>query len=294
LRRKIIADEFRECQQERVQSLLMVGLTDVVITLAPAQRARSTLYLLQTVWTFTGKPGMHVRIGAAARRVMLDTRCAAAIRNRMRITLVHALKHSIAPIEASFARLWPDARLMNLLDDSLSADLARDGRLTEAMTGRFLSIGRYAASTDADAILFTCSAFGPCIEAVAREHAPMPVLKPNAAMIEQAAARGRKIGLLSTFAPTLASMPPEFPRSIEIVPKLAAGALAALDRGDRAEHDRLVAEASRELRGCDLIALAQYSMAPAAALVAEASGLPVLTTPDSAVLKLKELLAVAG
>jgi hypothetical protein len=33
----------------------------------------------------------------------------------MRVTLVHTLKHSIAPIEASFARLWPDARLMNLL-----------------------------------------------------------------------------------------------------------------------------------------------------------------------------------
>ena len=40
----------------------------------------------------------------------------------MRITLIHALKHSIVPIEASFARLWPDAILMNLLDDSLSAD----------------------------------------------------------------------------------------------------------------------------------------------------------------------------
>ena len=61
----------------------------------------------------------------------------------------------------------------------------------------------------------------------------MPVLKPNEAMIEQAAARGRKIGLLSTFAPTLASMPPEFPPSVELVPKLAEGALAALDRGDR-------------------------------------------------------------
>jgi hypothetical protein len=97
--------------------------------------------------------------------------------------------------------------------------------------------------------------------------------------------------LLSTFAPTLASMPREFPRSVEIVPKLVTGALAALDRGARAEHDRLVAEASRELRDCDLIALAQYSMAPAAALVADASGLPVLTTPDSAVLKLKEFLA---
>jgi aspartate/glutamate racemase len=212
----------------------------------------------------------------------------------MRITLIHALKHSIAPIEFSFARLWPEATLMNLVDDSLSADLARDGRLTGAMTDRFLLLGRYAVSTGADAILFTCSAFGPCIEAVAREHAPMPVLKPSEAMVEQAVARGHRIGLLSTFPPTLVSMPREFPGSVAVVPKLAEGALAALDRGDRAEHDRLVVEASRSLRDCDLIALAQYSMAPAAAAVAEASRLPVLTTPDSAVLKLKQMLAVQG
>jgi hypothetical protein len=212
----------------------------------------------------------------------------------MRITLVHALKHSIQPIEAAFARLWPDARLMNLLDDSLSADLARDGGLSEAMTERFLGLGRYAAGTGSDAILFTCSAFGPCIEAVARAQAPMPVLKPNEAMIEQAAARGGKVGLLSTFPPTLVSMPPEFPASVQIVPKLAEGALAALDRGDRATHDRLVVEASKDLRNCDLIALAQYSLAPAAAAVTEATGRPVLTTPDSAVMKLKKMLGVGG
>jgi len=208
----------------------------------------------------------------------------------MRITLVHALKHSIVPIEASFARLWPEARLMNLLDDSLSADLARDGQLTDAMTERFLAIGRYAASTGANGILFTCSAFGPCIEAVAGERAPMPVLKPNEAMIEQAAKRGRKVGLLSSFPPTLASMPREFPSSVELVPKLAEGAMAALDRGDRAEHDRLVTEAAKDLRDCDVIALAQYSMAPAAAQVAQATGKPVLTTPDSAVMKMKTML----
>ena len=166
----------------------------------------------------------------------------------MRIALIHALKHSIVPIEASFARLWKDATLMNVLDDSLSADVARDGHLTAAMTDRFLALGRYAASTHANAILFTCSAFGPCIEAVARAQAPMPVLKPNEAMIEQAVARGHRIGLLSTFAPTLQSMPGEFPSSVQLVPKLAEGALAALDRGDRAEHDRLVAQASRDLR----------------------------------------------
>jgi hypothetical protein len=208
----------------------------------------------------------------------------------MRIALVHALKHSIVPIEAAFASHWPEASLMNLLDDSLSADVARDGRITDAMTERFLRLGRYAAGAGADAILFTCSAFGSCIEAVAREQAPMPVLKPNEAMIEQAVGKGHRIGLLSTFPPTLVSMPPEFPRSVEIVPKLAAGAMAALDRGDRAEHDRLVGEASKDLRDCDLIALAQYSMAPTAALVAELSGRPVVTTPDSAVLKLKQVL----
>jgi Asp/Glu/hydantoin racemase len=221
----------------------------------------------------------------------LTPREPAARLKKMRIALIHALKHSIVPIEASFAKLWPDATLMNLLDDSLSADVARDGRLTPAMTDRFLALGRYVASTHADAILFTCSAFGPCIEAVAREQEGMPVLKPNEAMIEQAVARGHRIGLLSTFPPTLQSMPQEFPSSVQIVPKLAEGALAALDRGDRAEHDRLVAQASRDLRDCDLIALAQYSMAPAAAMVAEASKLPVLTTPDSAVVKLKQLLA---
>lgn len=208
----------------------------------------------------------------------------------MRVTLIHALKHSIQPIEASFARLWPQARLMNLLDDSLSADLARDGGLSDEMTERFLGLGRYARSTGSDAILFTCSAFGPCIEAVARAQAPMPVLKPNEAMIEQAAGQARRVGLLATFAPTLASMPAEFPASVELVPKLAQGALAALDRGDRAEHDRLVVQAAKELRDCELIALAQYSMAPAADLVAGATGLPVLTTPDSAVTKLRKLL----
>jgi Asp/Glu/hydantoin racemase len=212
----------------------------------------------------------------------------------LRITLIHALKHSIAPIEAAFAKDWPEVRLMNLLDDSLSADLARDGQLTEAMTERFLVLGDYAAATSADAILFTCSAFGPCIEAVARAHAPMPVLKPNEAMIEQAITMGKRIGLLSTFPPTLVSMPPEFPASVTIVPKLAEGALAALDRGDRATHDRLLAEASRDLRDCDVIALAQFSIAATAPLVAEATGKPVVTTPDSAVAKLKRLLAANG
>lgn len=209
----------------------------------------------------------------------------------MRITLIHALKHSPPPIEAAFADIWPEATLMNLLDDSLSADLARDGRLTDAMTQRFLALAHYAVGTGAAGILFTCSAFGPCIEAVQRAFPNIPVLKPNEAMIEEANAIGGTIGLMASFGPTLVSMPPEFPAAITLVPKLIEGAMDALDAGDGAEHDRLAGEAAKSLAGCDAIALAQFSLARAAYAVAQASGRPVLTTPHSAVRKLKSMLA---
>ncbi|NGM22614.1 arylsulfatase [Roseomonas stagni] len=210
----------------------------------------------------------------------------------MRIALIHALRHSPPPIEAAFREFWPEAVLMNLLDDSLSADLAREGSLTPAMTERFRTLGRYAVDTGAQGILFSCSAFGPCIEAVAADVAPVPVLKPNEAAIEEAVGYGRRIGLLATFAGTLASMPPEFPPGVELVPCLAPGALAALDAGDGATHDRLAAEASRALRDCDVVLLGQFSLARAAGLVAEATGRPVVTTPGSAVRKLRQAMLV--
>jgi Asp/Glu/hydantoin racemase len=209
----------------------------------------------------------------------------------MRIALIHALKHSPPPIEAAFRELWPQPALMNLLDDSLSADLARDGQLTDAMTARFLALARDAVGTGASAILFTCSAFGPCIDAVKQEFHAIPVLKPNEAMIAEAAAAGTSIGLVASFAPTLVSMPREFPAGITVRTCLAQGALAALDAGDGAAHDRLAAVAATSLGDCDAIALAQFSLARAAGAVAAATGRPVLTTPHSAVRRLKAMLA---
>ncbi len=213
----------------------------------------------------------------------------------MRVVLIHALAESVVPAAAAFAREWPAARLANLLDDSLSADLARDGGLTPAMTERFLTLARYAAGTGADAILFTCSAFGPCIAACAAALAPLPVLRPNEAMIEEtiaAAGPHGRIGLVASFAPTLQSMPSEFaavgPATLRIA--LATGALAALADGDSVAHDAAVAAAAVNLGDCDVIALAQFSLARAAPSVAAATGRRVVTTPDSAVRKLRRLL----
>jgi hypothetical protein len=209
----------------------------------------------------------------------------------MRIALIHAIRHSQPPIEAAFARLWPEAELMNLLDDSLSADLSKEGALTTGMTDRFLALIRYAVGTGANGVLFTCSAFGPCIEACAAAFPTIPVLKPNEAMIEEAVGHGGRIGLLATFEGTLASMTAKFPLGTDLEPRHVAGALAALDRGDTVEHDRLATEAARRLQGCGTIALAQFSLARAAAAIAAATGRRVLTTPESAVRRLRQRLA---
>ena len=211
-----------------------------------------------------------------------------------RIALIHALAQSVAPINDALARDWPQAQRMNLLDDSLSADLAAGGGAPDdAMTARFIALADYAAGTGADAILFTCSAFGSCIEAAARRHAGIPVLKPNEAMIEEAVARGQRIGLLATFAPTLASMPREFPAGTALECSLIDGALEALQRGDAETHDQLAADASVLLQdaGCQAIALAQFSLARAAPAIARRTGLPILTTVDSAVRALRKRLA---
>ena len=210
-----------------------------------------------------------------------------------RVALIHALAHSVAPINDEMAAAWPDCERMNLLDDSLSADLARRGQgLDAAMFARFETLAAYAEGTGAEAILFTCSAFGPCIEAVARRRPGLPVLKPNEAMVAEAAASGQRVGLIASFAPTLLSMPSEFAPGTTVVTCFAEGAMQALDRGDTAAHDARVVQAALWLQqqGCDVIALAQFSMARAQMAVRQAVNLPVLTTPGSAVRALRHRL----
>ena len=214
-----------------------------------------------------------------------------------KIYLIHAADVAMPPIVASFRANWPQARIVNLLEDGLMNDLAADGRLTAAMTERFVQIGHYCVKAAADAILFTCSAFGPAIEEC-RRHVAIPVLKPNEAMYEQLVARSGTVSLLATFQPSLPSMLAEIEAlarvkgaNVTVRPQLVEGALAALQDNRPDDHNRLIAQTAAKQQGCDAIALAQFSMAPARALAASRTKTPILTTPDSAVAKLKALLA---
>jgi Asp/Glu/hydantoin racemase len=214
-----------------------------------------------------------------------------------KIYLIHAADVAMPPIVASFRANWPEARVVNLLEDALMNDLADDGRLTGAMIERFVLIGHYCVKASANAILFTCSAFGPAIEECRRQ-VSIPVLKPNEALYERLVAKSGTVGLLATFPPSLPSMVAEIAAyakangtQVTVRPQLVAGALAALQDNRPDEHNRLIAAAAARQTDCDAIALAQFSMAPAKALAASRTTTPVLTTPDSAVAKLKALLA---
>lgn len=213
-----------------------------------------------------------------------------------RIYLIHATPVAIAPITEAFTRLWPEARLANLLEDSLSSDLAQAGELTPALNERFLKLATYAAESGADAILFTCSAFGDAIDRCKRALS-IPVLKPNEAMIEEAIQRTRKISILATFEPAIASMTEEFQSyarqqdvEIELNTFVCPGAFDELRRGSADRHDALIVDCARTPTNSELLCFAQFSMTSAAQQASQVSGLPVLTTPDSAVLKLRSLL----
>lgn len=213
-----------------------------------------------------------------------------------RIVLLHATPVAMAPVHVAFQALWPEAELVNLLDDGLTTDRAREANLSPAMIDRFVSFCRYGQNMAADGLLVTCSAFGPAIERAADELA-IPVLKPNEAMFQAAIKKGNKIGMIATFAPSLSTMEEEFREeaqrmgsTAELTSLVVPEAMAALRKGDAATHDRLVSERGQQLNGFDAVMLAHFSTSQAAPALRALTGTPVLTAPESAVARMRQLV----
>ena len=221
-----------------------------------------------------------------------------------RIALIHATPLAIEPVNSSFKKLWPEASLQNILDDSLSRDHAAAGHLTADMVERFIDLAQYAKRAGCQGILFTCSAFGEAIEAAAAAVA-MPTLKPNEAMFEDALRAALKanqndtevlnIGLVATFSASIVSMSQEFnalaaslERQVQLHSLFVPNAMDALAQGHAEEHHRLIAEGVQTMPSCDVIMLAQFSMAAAQTLAQTKTNTTILTSPECAVLALQK------
>lgn len=214
-----------------------------------------------------------------------------------RISLLHATAVAMEPIAQAMRDLWPEAEAINLLDDGLTIDRARDGEcLSEELTERFVSFGIYAASLRAAGLLITCSAFGPAIDRLVTR-VPIPVLRPNEAMFREAIAAGRHVTMIATFAPAVSTMEAEFNaftresgQPATLTTTVVAEAMTRLRAGDVEAHNSLVAAAAAALPACDALMLAHFSTSRAAAAVRAVTAVPVFTAPEAAVTRMRALV----
>jgi len=187
------------------------------------------------------------------------------------------------------------------LDEPMLERVKRRGRLGPEDAAR---LGQHAAGAEAigaGAVLVTCSTISPVVDAV-RPLAGSPVPKTDEAMVAEAVRLGAQIGVVATSATTLEptrrlqeAEGRRQGREVATSSVLVEGAIGALTTGDGDRHDRMVAEAALSLAArCDVVVLAQASMARALSAMPEAvRRAPILSSPDLALRQLRAALAGA-
>jgi Asp/Glu/hydantoin racemase len=213
-----------------------------------------------------------------------------------------ALIHTSATLVPVFAQLCkeklPRIATFNIVDDSLVRAIGERGALTPDIARRVAAYVSSAEAGGADHILVTCSSIGPAVEASAPFSA-VPVLRVDQPMADEAARRGKKIGVIATLRTTLEPTADLVRRraalagrDIALTARLCEGAFEALMSGDAGKHDALVAAALRELSArVDVILLAQASMARVVDTLPESERrVPILASPALAIDHLARVL----
>jgi Asp/Glu/hydantoin racemase len=203
----------------------------------------------------------------------------------------------VKPLSDQLKAALPDFDVMNILDDSMIADIIASGSLTKAVRRRLYSYYDAACSAGAELILNTCSSIGDAVYA-ARDLFPIPIVRIDEAMVRLAVAQAERIAVLATLRTTLdptirliERCAAEAGRKVTAISAVAEGAFPAISAGDGATHDRLVAEtASKVAKDCDIILLAQGSMARMEAPLHDLTGMTVLSSPSLGIDMIKSIL----
>ena len=216
--------------------------------------------------------------------------------SRTRIALISATPAAIGPATSALAAEFPAADVWNLLDDKLLADADERGGLGDDLAERMRRLIDHAVAGGADGILLTCSMYGP----VARERdLELPVLAPDEAAFDELLGYRTILviaSLESAMHDAVARLSAFLKPDATVRGVVSPEAFEATKSGDPDRLAALLAATARDhAAGTDAIFLAQYSLAPATTVVADATGVPVIAGPVSAAIRLREtLLEVAG
>ena len=200
-------------------------------------------------------------------------------------------------VKANFAEVLPDCRLINIIDDSLIADVIENNEVSPSVARRLLQYYQIAADMGADVIFNTCSSVGEYV-AIGQKIIDVPIVRIDEAMAQEAVKNYQTIGVIATLPTTLGptvrlvqSQAELLGRHVSVVEGLAEGAYQALVNGKPEEHDQRILDAARRLaQDVDAIVLAQGSMARMEKKLAEATGKPVLSSIKRGVKAVKSVL----
>ncbi len=203
----------------------------------------------------------------------------------------------VKPLSDLLKEALPGYEIMNILDDSMIADIIKEGKLTKEVKRRLYGYYEIACASGAELILNTCSSIGDAVYG-AREFMPIPVVRIDEAMCRKAIELTDSIAVLATVPTTLdptlrllEACAAESGRKITTVSGLAEGAFSAITSGDGETHDRLVAETAQKVAAsCGVILLAQGSMARMEQPLRELTGKVVLSSPRLGINMVRDMM----
>ena len=214
--------------------------------------------------------------------------------------VLHTAVGNVPVFQSLCRELLPTVDTFQMVDESLLGNTIAAGGLTPVTTRRVIGHVVSAAEAGADAVLVTCSSIGAAVE-LARQVVPVPVLRVDEAMADEAIQMGQRIGVIATLPTTLAPTTDLVRRraalasvDITLTSHLCDGAYAALVRGDTAAHDAAITAGLLTLaESVDVIILAQASMARVAAALPELPRpVPILSSPRSGVASARTALGL--
>jgi hypothetical protein len=217
------------------------------------------------------------------------------------IAAVHNTPASIPPLRAALAEELPDAQLWNLIDDRLGTEADElNGELSPRLRDRMLTLIRHGVTGGADAVVIACSMYGD-VRAVAEKLITTPVFASDTDMLaEIAAAAPRRVAVLASLkgaaTDTTARLTAALAGAdaVEVVPVFCDGAAEAAARADiSALVGLFAAELNGAARPFDMVCIAQYSLSPVAAALADNIALPVASPPLSAARAIARRLAAS-